>query len=168
MPWWSGTMSSMTATMRVERHRIETATFTSTIPARAPRSRSMEFKSRRQLKRTKIEIIPMIDTMFFLLVFFMLSSLSLTRLQGFPVNLPQGNSSVKVTSMDFTVTIDKNQRVYVNKVPVDIGDVGDELTRLAGGPKADLGKATVVINADEGVPYGTVIHCIDEARDVGV
>lgn len=128
----------------------------------------MQFKSRRQLKRTKIEIIPMIDTMFFLLVFFMLSSLSMTRIQGLPVNLPQANSSVKPDNMDFTVTIDKTQHVFVNKIPVDIGEVGDELVRLAGGPQADLGKASVVINADEGVPYGAVIHCIDEAREVGV
>ena len=49
----------------------------------------MEFRRRRELKRTKIEIIPMIDTMFFLLVFFMLSSLALTRLNGLPVNLPR-------------------------------------------------------------------------------
>ncbi len=49
----------------------------------------MEFKRRRELKRTRIEIIPMIDTMFFLLVFFMLSSLALVRLNGLPVNLPR-------------------------------------------------------------------------------
>jgi biopolymer transport protein ExbD len=128
----------------------------------------MQFKSRRQLKRTKIEIIPMIDTMFFLLVFFMLSSLSLTRLKGFAVNLPQATTAQKQTDMDFTITIDKSQHVFVNKTPVDIGEVGNELVRLAGGPQADLGKASVVINADEGVPYGAVIHCIDEARDVGV
>ena len=53
----------------------------------------MEFKRRRELKRTKIEIIPMIDTMFFLLVFFMLSSLALTRLNGLPVNLPRASTA---------------------------------------------------------------------------
>jgi len=128
----------------------------------------MQFKRRRELKRTKIEIIPMIDTMFFLLVFFMLSSLSLTKLKGFAVNLPQASTSTKQNSMDFTITIDRAQRVFVNKMPVDYSQIGDELVRLAGGPKADLGKASVVINADAGVPYGAVIHCIDEARSVGV
>jgi len=42
------------------------------------------------------------------------------------------------------------------------------LLALAGGPKADLTDASVVINADEGVPYGLVIRCIDEARGAGV
>ena len=128
----------------------------------------MQFKARRQLKRTKIEIIPMIDTMFFLLVFFVLSSLSLTRLMGMPVNLPQASNATKQDVMDFTISVDKSQQIYVNKLKVNLSDVGDTLVRMAGGPSADLSKASVVINADEGVPYGLVIHCIDEARSVGV
>ena len=55
----------------------------------------MQFKRHRELKRTRIEIIPMIDTMFFLLVLFMLSSLALTKLNGLPVNLPQASSAPK-------------------------------------------------------------------------
>lgn len=128
----------------------------------------MTFKSRRALKRTKIEIIPMIDTMFFLLVFFMLSSLSLTNLMGMPVNLPKSSNSLKQNKLDFTVSVDKSGNVFVNKTPVSPDDVGNELLTLAGGPKADLSEASVVINADEGVPYGLVIRCIDQARGVGV
>ena len=128
----------------------------------------MQFRARRQLKRTRIEIIPMIDTMFFLLVFFMLSSLALTRLQGLPVNLPKAANAKKENSLDFTITVDKTQRIFVNKTPVAIGDVGTTLIGLAGGPQADLTNASVVINADQVVPYGIVIQCIDEARSVGV
>jgi biopolymer transport protein ExbD len=128
----------------------------------------MKFKSRRSLKRTKIEIIPMIDTMFFLLVFFMLSSLSLTNLMGMPVNLPQAVNAAKQNRLDFTISIDKSQKIFVNKVEVSAEQVGDTLVTLAGGPKANLSDASVVINADEGVPYGIVIRCIDEARGVGV
>jgi biopolymer transport protein ExbD len=128
----------------------------------------MTFKSRRPLKKGRIEIIPMIDTMFFLLVFFMLSSLSLTRMLGMPVNLPKASNSAKQNKLDFTVTIDKAGNVFVNKEPTSADDVGNELLKLAGGPKTDLSDASVVINADEGVAYGLVIHCIDEARGVGV
>ena len=128
----------------------------------------MTFKSRRSLKRTKIEIIPMIDTMFFLLVFFMLSSLSLTNLMGMPVNLPKASNSDKQNKLDFTVSIDKSGNVFVNKTPVSPDEVGSQLLALAGGPKADLSEASVVINADEGVPYGLVIRCIDGARGAGV
>jgi len=126
------------------------------------------FRSRRSLKKTRIEIIPMIDTMFFLLVFFMLSSLSLTNLLAMPVNLPQATNTQKQSTLDFTISVDKAQRIYVNKEPVSLDQVGDALVTMAGGPSVDLGKASVVINADETVPYGIVIRCIDEARGVGV
>ena len=49
----------------------------------------MQFRRRRAMKHTKIEIIPMIDTMFFLLVFFILTSLNLVKLTVLNVNLPE-------------------------------------------------------------------------------
>lgn len=128
----------------------------------------MEFKRRRELKRTRIEIIPMIDTMFFLLVFFMLSSLALTRLNGLPVNLPHASTAPKQPVTDLTITVDKNQQVYVNKEPVAIEDLGAKLVEKAGGPNVDLEAASVVINADLTVPHGIVVKCIDEARSVGI
>ncbi len=128
----------------------------------------MTFRRRRELKRTKIEIIPMIDTMFFLLVFFMLSSLALTRLQGLPVNLPQASTASKQNALDFTITVDRQQRVFVNKDEVRLDDLAAALVQKAGGPQIDLSQASVVINADETVPYGIVIRCIDEARSVGI
>jgi biopolymer transport protein ExbD len=126
----------------------------------------VQFRRRRELKRTRIEIIPMIDTMFFLLVFFMLSSLALTRMNGLPVNLPQASTAPKQPPVDLTVTIDRRLRVFVNKQLVAIGDVGDELQRQAG--EADLGQESVVINADKTVPHGMVVQCIDEARNIGI
>src|SRR5438034_11624870 len=110
------------------------------------RRNDMEFKRRRELKRTKIEIIPMIDTMFFLLVFFMLSSLALARLNGFPVNLPRASTAPKQPPTELTITIDKNQRIFVNKMAVTAADLGTALVQKAGGPSADLSNATVIIN----------------------
>jgi biopolymer transport protein ExbD len=128
----------------------------------------MEFKRRRELKRTRIEIIPMIDTMFFLLVFFMLSSLALTRLNGLPVNLPRASTAPKQAPAELTLTIDKSSRIYINKEPVPIEDVGTKLLEKAGGPNVDLNAASVIINADTDVKHGLVVKCIDEARGVGI
>ncbi|HEX8465009.1 MAG TPA: biopolymer transporter ExbD [Abditibacterium sp.] len=128
----------------------------------------MQFKRARELKRTRIEIIPMIDTMFFLLVFFMLSSLALTKLNGLPVNLPQANSAPKQAPAELTITVDQNRKLYVNKVPVTFETLESTLVEKAGGPKADLAAATVIINADASVPHGEVVRCIDGAREVGI
>jgi biopolymer transport protein ExbD len=126
----------------------------------------MRFKERKSLKRTRIEIIPMIDTMFFLLVFFMLSSLALTHMNGLPVDLPQANSAPKAPPVPLTVTIDRDQHVFVNKTPIVVAELGSELLREAKG--SDLSETSIVINADKTVPHGLVVQCIDEARDAGV
>ncbi len=128
----------------------------------------MKFTQRRSLKRTKIEIIPMIDTMFFLLVFFMLSSLALVRQSGINVNLPQARTGKKQTAVDLTVTVDKARRVYVNKDEVSLDDLGTKLVQTAGGRTADLEADSVIINADLTVPHGLVVGCIDRAREVGI
>ena len=117
-------------------------------------------------KRARIEIVPMIDTIFFLLVFFMLSSLALTKMNGLPVNLPAASTSPKQGPVDLTVTVDRDQHIFVNKTPVTIEGLADELrTRAAG---ADLTDVPIVINADKIVPHGLVVQCIDEARSVGI
>ena len=128
----------------------------------------MQFKRHRELKRTRIEIIPMIDTMFFLLVFFMLSSLALTKLNGLPVNLPQASSAPKQAPTQLTITIDSNRKLYVNKTPVTFETLEPTLLEKAGGAKANLADATVIINADTTVPHGEVVRSIDGAREVGI
>jgi biopolymer transport protein ExbD len=127
----------------------------------------MEFKRRRELKRTKIEIIPMIDTIFFLLVLFMLSSLALVKLNGLPVNLPQASTAAKQQGKDLTITVDKERRVYVNKKPVAVNDLAQALADEIG-PDANPADQMVIINADLSVPHGLVVQCIDESRRAGI
>ena len=128
----------------------------------------MQFKQRRELKRTRIEIIPMIDTIFFLLVFFMLSSLALTRLNGLPVNLPHAVTASTQPPTELTLTINKNRRLYVNQEPVTLDGLQVKLVDKEGGPRASLDRVSVIVNADTDVPHGLVVKCIDYARDVGI
>ncbi len=127
----------------------------------------MHFKQRRQLKRTRIEIIPMIDTMFFLLVFFMLSSLALIRQNSITVNLPKASTAKKQNAVDLTVTVDKAHNVFVNKDQTSLDKLGMKLVQEAG-VNADLSTVALVINADLSVPHGLVVSCIDDARAVGI
>ena len=128
----------------------------------------MEFKKRRELKRTKIEVIPMIDTMFFLLVFFMLTSLSLAKINGLPVNLPHASSAQKQAASDLTVTINDKQQIFVNKELVTRENLAAKLIEKAGGPQVNMATANVILNADAVVPHGLVIQCMDIARGVGI
>ena len=125
----------------------------------------MTFKSRRRMKRAKIEIIPMIDTMFFLLVFFMLSSLAESRLLGLNINLPKASTSTQESKVNLTITIPRNESIYVNNQKTVLGAIPGLLQQDAG--KAGVANQTVVINADMNVPHGLVVSAMDEARLAG-
>ncbi|MBN9501658.1 MAG: biopolymer transporter ExbD [Armatimonadetes bacterium] len=128
----------------------------------------MKFKSSSELKRTKIEIIPMIDTMFFLLVFFMLSSLALTKMMGLPVNLPPAGSAPSQDSNKLTLTIDKDQRIFLNKDETGFASLANQLNSQVAATGQKLEDVSIIINADTAVSHGYVVKCIDEARNAGI
>jgi biopolymer transport protein ExbD len=119
---------------------------------------------RRIIKKARIEIIPMIDTIFFLLVFFMISTLSMTQFKGMPVNLPKAASGQQAPAESAAVTIDKDGRLFLNQQTIDKGALGEALRQqLVKNPEM-----LVVINADDGVAHGQVVEVMDIARAVNV
>ena len=138
----------------------------------------MALGNRRELKKTKIEIIPMIDTMFFLLVFFILSSLGIIKLQGIKIDMPQAsNQTTPVPDKDkpteILVVIDASGSITINGIAAttangSVGTVIDQVAKKARGPQPDYSKVDVIISADPSVPQGTVVTCIDQARQVDI
>lgn len=119
---------------------------------------------RRSLKKARIEIIPMIDTIFFLLVFFMISTLSMARFRGVQVNLPKAASGSQAPAESVTVTLTKEGQLFLNKKEVGRESLLQSLRQqLEKNP--DL---LVIINADDGVQHGKVVELMDEARQAGV
>jgi biopolymer transport protein ExbD len=114
--------------------------------------------------KARIEIIPMIDTIFFLLVFFMMSSLSMAVYRGMPVNLPKAASGQQALSEHASLTVTKEGQFYLNKQSVSLETLSDSLTSLLA-RNPDL---VIIINADEGVPHGRVVDAMDAARQAGV
>jgi biopolymer transport protein ExbD len=119
---------------------------------------------RRNMKKARIEIIPMIDTIFFLLVFFMISTLSMAQYKGMPVNLPKAASGQHAQTTSATVTLTKEGPIFLDKQAVDKSVLSGLLSRqLTENP--DL---LVIINADDGVEHGRVVEVMDLARSVNV
>lgn len=119
---------------------------------------------RRNLKKARIEIIPMIDTIFFLLVFFMISTLSMSQFKGMPVNLPKAVSGRQAPTESAAITITKEGQIFLDKQAVDQTTLGDHLrARLSKFP--DL---LVIINADDGVEHGRVVEVMDIVRGADV
>ena len=66
------------------------------------------------LKRARIEIIPMIDTIFFLLVFFMITWLSMVKMSGLPLTLPRENESAGKPPQSITLSVSPQGNFYVD------------------------------------------------------
>jgi len=129
---------------------------------------------RREFKKTKIEIIPMIDTMFFLLVFFILASLNVIDMKGAQVKLPNSSNQDKQAQSQVTLTIRENGDLLVDKT-IAVADIKDlaavlqeQLQGRVDSNKAPLTpeNAIIVINADRKAHYKSVRDCIDAARRV--
>jgi biopolymer transport protein ExbD len=110
----------------------------------------------------QINIVPMIDVIFAILTFFIMSSLFLTRSQGLPVNLPKAQTAQADKPAQVTVTIDKAGQLFLDKQPITIEQLEDSVKQKVQ-PEKQL---MVVLNADEGVNHGEVVAVMDKVRRV--
>ena len=80
----------------------------------------MKRRKSREPRRGRIEIIPMIDVMFFLLVTFMLASLSMQSLNSIAVNLPKGNAESMEHREPITLTVTHDSKIFIDKTPTTL------------------------------------------------
>ena len=121
----------------------------------------MKFRRSRVSKRGRIEIIPMIDVMFFLLATFMLASLAMQRLDAVKVNLPTGQAQQMSVDQPLTLAVDRTNTVFLNRQPVRLDQVEAGVRRLL---KPDR---NVIIAADNAAAQGAVVQAMLAARRAG-
>src|SRR5688500_3700419 len=114
--------------------------------------------------KSEINVTPLVDVMLVLLIIMMIVAPLLQ--QGVAVTLPlAANSSEKPETQDQTVvTIDRNSNVYLNAVPVSIGNLQSRVTTVL----EDKSDKIVIIKADEEVLYSAVMETMDKLRDAGI
>ena len=122
----------------------------------------MKLRRSRQFRRGRIEIIPMIDVMFFLLATFMLASLSLQNLHSLPVNLPQGKAAPMQAKTPVTLTITKGSAILIDNTPVTLDNLAGTLKPLIKGMNGQ-----VIVAADSAAPEGVVVQAMLQARNAG-
>jgi biopolymer transport protein ExbD len=118
---------------------------------------------RQEQPKARIEIIPMIDVIFFLLVFFMVSTLSMTINRGLPVNLPTAASSQKDLRENLNLTLTQDGTIFLNQEPITLQDLGPR----AKAALADNPELIVILNADGDVRHQAVVEAMDELRLAG-
>ncbi|HEY9831329.1 MAG TPA: biopolymer transporter ExbD [Stenomitos sp.] len=109
-----------------------------------------------------INLVSMIDILFCILAFFIISSLYLTRSQGLPVNLPTATTAETQRIAQLNVTIQMDESITLNRQPI-------KLNALEGAVRSQMGSASqslVLINADAEVPHGVVVSVMDRLRRI--
>jgi biopolymer transport protein ExbD len=116
-------------------------------------------------KRARIEIIPLIDIIFFLLATFVMVSLSMVKNKGIPVNLPAASSAQPQERKDFaTISITEKGEVYFDKRPVTADELEAALKELL----AQDSEPKIFINGDTKAEYGKAVEVLDTARRLGI
>jgi len=115
-------------------------------------------------KKARIEIIPLIDIMFFLLASFMMVSLSQVHMKGIKVTLPVGQSGETQSKRDYiSVSVDRNGNPYFDKTEMDY----DQLTATLQKVHEENPEAKVFIRGDADTVHGNIIRVLDILRHVG-
>lgn len=117
-------------------------------------------------KKARIEIIPLIDVIFFLLATFVLFTLSLNRIQSVPVNLPVASTVTSTQKDDDTVTLQISDQgtCYWNKELINIGEIAPRLQHY----KTQVASPRVLIAGDDKAKYGITVLALDEVRKAGI
>jgi len=123
----------------------------------------MKLRRAREYRRGRIEIIPMIDVMFFLLVTFMLASLSMQSLHSVPVDLPRGEAVAIQPQQSVTLTITSDNQIYLDSTLVTAETLAETLHPMLLAQDAD-----VIVAADNGAAAGVVVQSMIQARRAGV
>lgn len=118
----------------------------------------MKLRTGFETKKARIEMIPLIDIVFLLLVFFIYAMLSMVVHRGFKVDLPQATTA-EIDRKDYiSITVDKDNRILLDKAEILLKNLSEEV-------KAKAVKGTkIFINGDKEADLGVVINVLDTLR----
>ena len=108
----------------------------------------------------QINILPMIDIIFVILSFFIVSSLYLVKLESIPLNLPNAETSKNELSDPMIVSLDVEGNIYINKNISTRESFENDISKLI----ANEDKKLILIRADKDIKYGEVIYILDILR----
>ena len=124
------------------------------------------FSDHGEEERARIELIPMIDIMFFLLVVFIFISISLIKLNGVTLNLPKASSTpIEQKPQIMNISIQKDGSIFVDKVPVSMEALQDELEKLNAQGLQD--KEQIIVSGDRESKLQKLVDVIDLCNRLG-
>ena len=122
----------------------------------------MIFETRRRRFMAEINVIPLVDVVLVLLVIFMVTAPMLYR--GLDIKLPTSASNTIRPEERIVLTIERDQKLYLDKDPVNVAQLERRLRAM----KARNADLSVYLRADREVPYGTVVQVMDGVKRSGI
>ena len=121
----------------------------------------MYFKEKDETEYS-INILPMIDIIFAILSFFIISSLYLTKIDTIKVNLPKSSTAVREQNKPQIITIDNNENIYFNSNEISLTNMSSLIrTNIE-----NLEEPIVILRADTSVKHGFIVNLLDELRKI--
>lgn len=122
----------------------------------------MTFESRHRRFLAEINVIPLVDVVLVLLVIFMVTAPMLYR--GIDIKLPTSATNTIKPEMRAVLTIEKDQRLYLDKDPIGVAQLERKLRTL----KEEHADVSLYLRADREVPYGVVVQVMDGVKRAGI
>ena len=121
----------------------------------------MYFKEKDETEYS-INILPMIDIIFAILSFFIISSLYLTKIDTIKVNLPKSSTAVREQNKPQIITINNNEDIYFNSREISLTNMSSKIrTNIE-----NLEEPIVILRADTSVKHGFIVNLLDELRKI--
>ncbi len=125
----------------------------------------MKLKTKREGIRSNVDMTPMIDIVFQLILFFLVST-TFATLPGIKLNLPQSHTSESTSLMGITITADESGALFFNDKEVSMTGLGEELLSFDTGTTKKE-EFPVSLEADSEVTNGTIVKIFDVIRESG-
>lgn len=115
-------------------------------------------------RKARIEMLPLIDIVFLVLVFFIYAMLSMAVHRGLPVILPSSSAAKIDKTTILSVTVKTDGTVFIDKKPIPLGGLTEELKRAIKGDD----EASVLLFADRDLSYQKLFRVMDRIRTAGI
>lgn len=115
-----------------------------------------------QVSLAEINVVPLVDVVLVLLIIFMLTAPIIQS--GIEINVPKTKTVKELTQERILVSIDREQKLFLNDDPININELEPRLKKKIKDPSL----AMIYLRADEEVPFGTIAKVMDRAKIAGV
>ena len=109
-----------------------------------------------------INILPMIDIIFAILSFFIISSLYLTKIDAIKVNLPKSSTALREQNIPQIITVDNTKRIYFESREITLKNISSVISTNI----EQLEDPIVILRADTSVKHGLIVNLLDELRKI--